>query len=42
LSLRLGAKVEIRTRRRGGAIVIRCSDQAELMRVYDLLMGGGG
>lgn len=42
LSLRLGAKVEIRTRRRGGAIVIRCADQAELMRVYDQLMGGGG
>jgi ParB family chromosome partitioning protein len=42
LSLRLGTKVEIRTRRRGGAIVIRCADQAELMRVYDLLIGGGG
>ena len=42
LSLRLGARVEIRTRRRGGSIVIRCSDQAELMRVYDRLMGGDG
>jgi ParB family chromosome partitioning protein len=42
LSLRLGAKVEIRARRRGGAIVIRCADHAELMRVYDQLMGGGG
>jgi len=42
LSLRLGAKVEIRTRRRGGSIVIRCADQAELMRVYDQLMGGRG
>lgn len=42
LSLRLGAKVEIKTRRRGGLIVIRCADQAELMRVYDQLMGGGG
>jgi ParB family chromosome partitioning protein len=42
LSLRLGAKVEIRTGRRGGTIVIRCADQAELMRVYDQLMGGGG
>ena len=42
LSLRLGAKVEIRTRRRGGTIVIRCADQTELMRVYDQLMGGGG
>ena len=42
LSLRLGAKVEIRTGRRGGTIVIRCADQAELLRVYDQLMGGGG
>lgn len=42
LSLRLGARVEIRTRRRGGSIVIRCSDQAELMRVYDRLMEGDG
>jgi len=42
LSLRLGAKVEIRTKRRGGSIVIRCVDQVELMRVYDQLMGGGG
>jgi ParB family chromosome partitioning protein len=41
LSLRLGAKVEIRSRRRGGTIVISCGDQAELMRVFDLLMGGG-
>jgi ParB family chromosome partitioning protein len=41
LSLRLGAKVEIRTRRRGGTIVISCGDQQELMRVFDLLMGGG-
>ena len=40
LSLRLGAKVEIRARRRGGTIAIRCGDQAELMRVFDLLMGG--
>jgi ParB family chromosome partitioning protein len=40
LSLRLGAKVEIRTRRRGGSIVISCSDQSELMRVYDRLMEG--
>jgi ParB family chromosome partitioning protein len=40
LSLRLGAKVEIRTRRRGGIIAISCGDQAELMRVFDLLMGG--
>lgn len=41
LSLRLGAKVEIRSRRRGGTIVISCNDQQELMRLFDLLMGGG-
>ncbi len=40
LAMRLGAPVEIRSRRRGGSIVIACSDQAELMRVFDLLMGG--
>lgn len=40
LSMRLGAAVEIRSRRRGGTIVIACSDQDELMRVFDLLMGG--
>jgi ParB family chromosome partitioning protein len=40
LSMRLGAPVEIRSRRRGGTIVIACSDQDELMRVFDLLMGG--
>jgi len=40
LSLRLGAKVEIRTKRRGGAIVITVADQSELMRVYDFLMEG--
>lgn len=40
LAMRLGAPVSIRTRRRGGSIVIACSDQAELMRVFDLLMGG--
>jgi len=40
LSLRLGAPVEIRSRRRGGTIAIACSDQDELMRVFDLLMGG--
>lgn len=42
LSLRLGARVEIRTGRRGGSIVIRCGDHAELMRVYDRLMGEKG
>jgi ParB family chromosome partitioning protein len=40
LMLRLGAPVEIRPRRRGGTIMITCSDQDELMRVFDLLMGG--
>jgi ParB family chromosome partitioning protein len=40
LSLRLGAPVEIRPRRRGGAIVITCAREEELMRVFDLLMGG--
>ena len=40
LALRLGAPVEIKPRRRGGTIVISCNDQDELMRVFDLLMGG--
>ena len=40
LTLRLGAPVEIKPRRRGGNIVISCNDQEELMRVFDLLMGG--
>jgi ParB family chromosome partitioning protein len=40
LAVRLGAPVEIRSRRRGGNIVIRCGDHDELMRVFDLLMGG--
>jgi len=40
LALRLGAKVEIRAGRRGGSIVISCGEQGELMRVFDLLMGG--
>ena len=40
LALRLGAQVEIRQRRRGGSIVISCSDHEELMRVYEFLMGG--
>lgn len=40
LAMRLGAPVEIRPRRRGGTIVIACNDQEELMRVFDLLMGG--
>jgi ParB family chromosome partitioning protein len=40
LSLRLGAKVEIQSRARGGRIVISCGDQEELMRVFDRLMEG--
>jgi ParB family chromosome partitioning protein len=40
LALRIGAPVEIRARRRGGVITISCADQNELMRVFDLLMGG--
>ena len=41
LSLHLGAPVEIRPRRSGGgAVVINCVGSDELMRVFDLLMGG--
>ena len=41
LSLRLGARVEIRPRRNGGgSVVITCVESDELMRVFDLLMGG--
>ncbi len=40
LALHLGAPVEIKTRRRGGAIIIKCSDKEEMMRVFDFLMGG--
>ena len=40
LALRLGAPVEIKPRRRGGSIVIVCNEHDELMRVFDLLMGG--
>ena len=40
LALRLGAPVEIQPRRRGGRIIISCSNQEELVRVFDLLMGG--
>ncbi len=38
LALRLGARVEIRGRARGGDIVIRCATGEELMRVFDRLM----
>jgi ParB family chromosome partitioning protein len=41
LGLRLGARVKIRLRRRGGEIVISVPDQAELMRVFELLMEDG-
>jgi ParB family chromosome partitioning protein len=41
LSLRLGTRVEIRPGRRGGgAVVINCAESDELMRIFDLLMGG--
>jgi len=40
LALRLGAPVEIQPRRRGGRIIISCSNQEELVRVFDFLMGG--
>jgi len=41
LSLRLGAPVEIRPGKRGGgAIVITCAEADDLMRIFDLLMGG--
>jgi ParB family chromosome partitioning protein len=38
LSAGLGATVRIRQRRRGGEIVIRCTDEEELMRVWDRLL----
>ena len=40
LALHLGAAVEIRPRRRGGSIVIACNEHDELMRVFELVMGG--
>ncbi len=40
LSLKLGAPVEILNRGRGGRVVISAVDQEELMRIFDLLMGG--
>jgi len=40
LALRLGARVRIETRKRGGRIVITCGTAEELQRVYDALMGG--
>lgn len=40
LALHIGSPVQIRSRRRGGTITITCADHDELMRVFDLLMGG--
>lgn len=40
LALRIGSRVTIRSRRRGGTITITCADHDELMRVFDFLMGG--
>jgi ParB family chromosome partitioning protein len=42
LALRIGAPVQIRSRRRGGTITITCADHDEMMRVFDLLMEGIG
>ena len=39
LRQRLGTRVEIRTQKRGGKIVISCASHDELMRVFDLLLG---
>jgi len=41
LALRLGTVVRIRRRGRGGDIVIQCSDEEELMRVWERLMEEG-
>jgi ParB family chromosome partitioning protein len=41
LGLHLGARVEIRPRAAGGgSVVITCSDEDELLRLFDRLMGG--
>jgi len=40
LALRLGARVRIEPRRRGGRIVITCGTAEALQRVYETLMGG--
>jgi ParB family chromosome partitioning protein len=41
LALRLGARVEIRPRARGGGtVLIRCDDHDDLLRLFDRLMGG--
>lgn len=41
LSLKIGTKVEIKKTARGGRIILSCSSQDELMRVFELLMGDG-
>lgn len=40
LARRLGTAVEIRARRRGGTILIRCNSADELLRIFDLLLEG--
>lgn len=39
LSLKLGAPVRIQPRRRGGMITIDCREDAEMVRVFDILLG---
>lgn len=39
LSLKIGSKVEINKNKRGGRIVVSCSNHDELLRVFDLLIG---
>ncbi|HHQ48028.1 MAG TPA: ParB/RepB/Spo0J family partition protein [Acidobacteria bacterium] len=39
LSLKIGAPVKIRQRRRGGSIIIECGEDADLVRVFDVLLG---
>lgn len=41
LGRRLGARVEIRPARRGGRIVIACSNNDEMVRIFDLLLKEG-
>lgn len=39
LTHHLGSKVEIKTQKRGGKIIVSCTSRDELMRVFDLLLG---
>jgi len=39
LGLKLGARVRIRQRRRGGIITIDCREEEDLLRVFDILLG---